>query len=188
MLPTNSTLTSPIYLPGLFSPQEAEHILALPKGPGIRAEIGLGALHSQVLDLQTRRTKTYLIAHHQLNPWIYQRLQQFVLTANQEHYHFDLSFLAPVQALQYEPDGFYDWHLDLGQGENSTRKLSCVAFLSPRESYTGGRLQIESPERELPQNQGDAVIFPAYLRHRVEPVTQGERWTLVAWAHGEPFR
>ena len=36
--------------------------------------------------------------------------------------------------------------------------------------------------------QGDAVIFASFLQHRVTPVTNGVRRSLVMWFGGEPFK
>jgi PKHD-type hydroxylase len=35
--------------------------------------------------------------------------------------------------------------------------------------------------------QGTTIIFPSYLMHRVNPVTRGNRFTLVSWVHGPSF-
>jgi len=35
---------------------------------------------------------------------------------------------------------------------------------------------------------GNAVAFPAYIAHRVLPVSAGRRHALVAWIHGPGFR
>jgi len=35
---------------------------------------------------------------------------------------------------------------------------------------------------------GSAVLFPSYLLHRVSPVKQGFRESLVTWVTGPPFR
>jgi predicted 2-oxoglutarate/Fe(II)-dependent dioxygenase YbiX len=31
------------------------------------------------------------------------------------------------------------------------------------------------------------VIFPSFHQHKVESVTDGVRYSLVAWAYGDPF-
>ena len=37
------------------------------------------------------------------------------------------------------------------------------------------------------KNQGDMIVFPSYLWHRVKPVTKGTRKSLVIWFIGPPF-
>ena len=31
-------------------------------------------------------------------------------------------------------------------------------------------------------------MFPSYVLHEVTPVTKGERYSLVAWLTGKPFK
>jgi len=46
-----------------------------------------------------------------------------------------------------------------------------------------------SPEvRTADQERGTAIIFPAYVMHRVRPITRGVRRSLVAWVSGPPYR
>ena len=36
--------------------------------------------------------------------------------------------------------------------------------------------------------QGQAVFFASFIRHRVAPVTKGNRKSLVMWFGGTPFK
>ena len=38
---------------------------------------------------------------------------------------------------------------------------------------------------QIPQGQG--VIFPSYIAHRVRPLKSGKRVSLVAWLIGDDF-
>ena len=38
----------------------------------------------------------------------------------------------------------------------------------------------------MTRTQGSAVVFPSYQLHRVSPVTEGRRVSLVGWVMGEP--
>ena len=42
--------------------------------------------------------------------------------------------------------------------------------------------------KTAPIQQGHAVCFASFLRHRVKPVTQGIRKSLVVWFGGTPFK
>ncbi|HEY9843945.1 MAG: 2OG-Fe(II) oxygenase [Candidatus Sericytochromatia bacterium] len=188
----NNYLTRPAFYQGLFSPEECRRIIALPFSHSAQARIFASdsaqkQTHKQVNEA-IRKTVTHVVDPLPENNWIVQRVHALFEQTNQGYYNFRLAWISPLQVLEYQADGFYGWHIDLGEGEISTRKLSCVVFLSDPLDYAGGQLQIESPDRELVQEQGAAVIFPSYISHRVEPVTRGQRWTLVAWAHGETFK
>ena len=38
------------------------------------------------------------------------------------------------------------------------------------------------------KKQGSVVVFPSYLSHKVGTVLQGNRYSLVCWALGAPFK
>ena len=60
--------------------------------------------------------------------------------------------------------------------------------LSNGDDYEGGELEflnVDTPV--LHRSIGSITIFPSYLPHRVKPVTEGVRHSLVAWIHGQPF-
>lgn len=121
--------------------------------------------------------------------WLFHKLGAAFLEANQA-YRFELIGL--LDALQYTVYGagqYFEWHIDLGPGRTSMRKLSMTIQLSPASEYDGGALEfINAPPREEAREQGTATVFPSYLAHRVSPVTRGVRHSLVAWASGSTFR
>ncbi|MEO8133117.1 MAG: 2OG-Fe(II) oxygenase [Betaproteobacteria bacterium] len=121
--------------------------------------------------------------------WVYQRLATLVVWVNQA-FQFDLMGFA--DALQYTVYGAghkFDWHVDIGAGVASNRKLSITVQLSDEAAYEGGGLQfISAPDKSSPKTRGAAVLFPSYLAHRVQDVTGGVRCSLVGWAAGGPFR
>jgi PKHD-type hydroxylase len=61
--------------------------------------------------------------------------------------------------------------------------LSFTLFLSDPASYTGGELIIEDgyPTQSIKLPAGDLIVYPSYVLHRVEPVTQGVRYACVSW-------
>ena len=69
-------------------------------------------------------------------------------------------------------------------------------FLSDPSKYVGGQLKIDTRDNpvgcnilEITQNtQGSIVVFPSGIWHKVFPVISGERYSLVAWYLGKPFR
>ena len=56
------------------------------------------------------------------------------------------------------------------------------------EREDGGKLTLANYVPDLHRDIGDAVIFPSFMAHKVTTVAKGTRHTLVAWAHGQPFR
>jgi PKHD-type hydroxylase len=62
--------------------------------------------------------------------------------------------------------------------------------LSAPGDYEGGRLQLDYVDgwATVPGDLGAVAVWPGWQRHQVTPVTDGERWALVAWAYGPPVR
>ena len=121
--------------------------------------------------------------------WLFHRVGMLFAMANR-YYGFELiGMLDPIQYTSYGPGEHFDWHMDLGSGQTSTRKLSLTIQLSERDEYEGGILEVVatsmSPES---RRLGAAVFFPAFVAHRVSPVSSGLRRSLVAWACGHAFR
>jgi hypothetical protein len=62
------------------------------------------------------------------------------------------------------------------------RVLSLSVGLTPADAYEGGLLVVDG--RQIRLSEGDAVVFPSALRHRVSAVSAGTRYSLVARALG----
>jgi len=120
--------------------------------------------------------------------WIFEKVMATVNAANQ-YYKYDIVGIEPMQIAKYSGGGFYDWHMDVGKGVTSRRKLSVSVELSSPDEYKGGALFFKNQDgfKQI-KDIGSATIFPSYLMHRVTPVTEGVRWSLVAWVFGKPFR
>ena len=41
---------------------------------------------------------------------------------------------------------------------------------------------------EFEQTIGSIIVFPSFMYHTVTPVEKGERYSIVAWVSGEPWR
>lgn len=105
-------------------------------------------------------------------------------------WHLDITGLEDLQLTEYGTQGHYDWHTDcdpfLKLG-GLHRKVTAVLMLSETGEYAGGELEIEG--LELPKlQQGDVIVFPSVVKHRVAPVESGLRRTLVCWTTGPYFK
>jgi PKHD-type hydroxylase len=126
--------------------------------------------------------------------WVMERMIDLVRVANRDVFDFDVSeFAESPQVARYgaEREGHFDWHSDVGEGRLAERrKLTVVVQLSPPDAYEGGDLDLMpgAGKRTADRARGTATIFPAFVLHRVTPVTRGERHSLTVWCHGAPFR
>lgn len=126
--------------------------------------------------------------------WADKRMVSLLADANRDWFGFDLQgFEERFQVARYEAvrRGTFDWHADRAHsGLASTRKLSITLQLSEKLEYRGGNLEFFADGRKwrAPSERGTAIVFASFLSHRVTPVTQGVRHSLVAWAHGPAFK
>lgn len=185
-LPYNNFLNRALHVPQLFTPEECARILAL-AGPG-QAGTVYTSTEGNRLQPDMRRATEHGLPGITAEHWIYQRITALLQTANASYYRFDLQAYSPPLLMEYGVGDFFSLHSDLGIDRGSTRKLSLIAFLSKAGDFDGGQLVLDTQQQDIVQSCGSALVFPAYLVHRVEPVTRGRRFTLVAWAHGLPFR
>jgi PKHD-type hydroxylase len=115
----------------------------------------------------------------------------YTLAANRNAFGVELGYMPPLQFGEYAVGGHYDWHHDVNW-ENDTkydRKLSIVIQLSDPNTYEGGEFEFREIEKPLAfRTQGSVLVFPSYLMHRVLPVTQGTRYSLVGWMEGPRWK
>ena len=102
--------------------------------------------------------------------------------------------LEDIVLLRYENTDKYDWHLDIGKNETSVRKISAIIQLSDEQDYEGGDFEFSIANDEGDENyfgtrkKGSLILFPAFLGHRVRPITKGVRYSIVTWILGDAFK
>lgn len=114
------------------------------------------------------------------------KLLDVAMMAN-ERYEFEVDHFEGVAISCFNPGEGADWGKGLGTGRAANRKMCLVVQLSSQGSYSGGNLQIvtdsDSPF-SAERRQGSVIVFPSWEQHRVAVVSEGERWSLTAWASG----
>ena len=95
------------------------------------------------------------------------------------------STLQSMQYTVYYDKGHYDFHRDIGTGDEIMKARVNVGILqlsSPSE-YKGGVLQIKYQDEviDVMKTKGMVTTFPIDMLHRVTPVTSGIRKTLIMW-------
>ena len=173
-----------------FSEDDVNRVLSVAQSFPYQEAVTLGSVG---VDESIRKSQIKWL--HSANPathWLYDKLMDLAQIGNRELWNFELlSTIDSIQFTEYrEGGGHYDYHLDIGSGSASLRKLSIVVQLSDPSEYEGGDFQIlrgKSPEN-LPKNKGAVLLFPSYLMHRVTPVTKGLRRSLVIWVGGTHYR
>jgi len=92
---------------------------------------------------------------------------------------------APLYA-RYQPGMEYGFHIDdpiMGAGDPYRSDLAITLFLAEPDDYSGGELEIDTGFglQSVKEAAGSGIMYPATTRHRVAPVTRGERLVVVTW-------
>lgn len=114
------------------------------------------------------------------------QLENLIRTA----YKYDLYDEHPeISFLRYAKTEFFDWHHDVSEKSERTRKLSFSIQLSASDDYEGGDLEFACLDGfTQARTLGTLLAFPAFNMHRVRPVTRGTRFSMVGWFYGPPYR
>tara|TARA_B100001250_G_scaffold172535_1_gene148540 strand:+ start:2331 stop:2924 length:594 start_codon:yes stop_codon:yes gene_type:complete len=130
--------------------------------------------------------------------WIAGIIHNQMILANNAYFNYDLTqFDSKIQVTVYngEENQHYNWHVDNGTNvlndPEQERKLSCSLVLNDPDEYEGGEIQFHYHNafyQSIKPPKGTAIIFPAWLPHRVRPVRKGKRTSLVAWMRGPFFK
>ena len=123
---------------------------------------------------------------------MYKQLELVMKQTNGNHFGFDgMQITEMAQYTEYPEGGFYDWHTDNDvncANEPPVRKISMTCLLSPEHEFEGGDLELMKEGKAAKLKQGHAIFFASFIRHRVAPVTRGNRKSLVMWFGGTPFK
>jgi PKHD-type hydroxylase len=156
---------------GRFNAEECERVIALHQGTAAlqsRMPRGDGAF--------IRDSDLFWVPRTAETEWIFTRIWD-VATLYNSRYGFELfAEMGQLQLTRYAKDQLYNWHMDLGAGAMSLRKISVVVGI---EVFYG-----EGTGNRIALGQGDTLIFPSFIMHRALPVQSGTRWTLVSWLTG----
>ena len=138
--------------------------------------------------------------------WIYDAIWPYMVEANKASgWRYDIKYAEAMQITKYEKDGFYALHSDGksdhlsvynmpndGYMHDKVRKLSMSISLN--EDFKGGDLEFAFYKDEKchirtvkTDKLGCIVVYPSYQEHRITPVTEGTKYSLVIWFIGPPF-
>jgi len=182
-LQINGHVSSPLVFTGIFSAEECHRIISLSQNRRQRA----GTMMYARPDI--RKSAIAWIDIQADSEWLYEKVWNTFQAVNR-WFKFDLFGLVDeIQFAKYAVGDGFGWHLDAGGGQTSTRKLSMSVQLCADDEYAGGDLELcACPQLDPRRRRGTIIVFPSFLAHQVTPVTQGTRYSLVAWAHGPAFK
>lgn len=138
-----------------------------------------------------RSVNIYDISLNRDTEWLYSKIASVVSFVNTVYFKYDIAGIVHnLQLMEYscqsDLNGHYDWHVDMGNGSLSLRKISLTIQLSDERDYDGCDLLINNNGSEIraSKERGSIHLFPSYMLHKVTPIERGKRYSLVIWVHG----
>lgn len=186
----NDLLTKVAVLPQVLDAATCARAIALAQRfPATEGRVGTSDIESSKI----RRSQIWTFNPSPETEFIFSPLRTALKHINEKGFRFDVKDFGPgcqIARYSHEDQGHYDWHIDLGTGRFSRRKISLSMQLSAADNYQGGELEfhLSGLDRLKMRTQGTLIAFPSFLEHRVTPVTHGVRFSLVAWVDGPPYR
>ncbi|MFZ6813534.1 2OG-Fe(II) oxygenase [Undibacterium sp. Rencai35W] len=175
---------------GAFTKNECEQIKSIGELCEF-AKARIGEEDAPVTDEGIRKTDIVWIEPGDDTYWIFDRFNELAAKINFDKFQMELSRFDGFQYSKYKTEGHYDWHNDimLAPKNGLFRKLSFSLMLTEPEDYDGGELLFNLSGDQvnatpLKQAMGDLIVFYSNIPHKVNPVTEGERLSLVTWALG----
>lgn len=169
-----------------FTPAELDAIIAMGEADDLDRARTFGSDDPKVRDSHVQ-----FLFPNEITDWLFGRLAGVITAMNEQFFGFDLSGME--QGLQFTrysaPGEHYQWHIDRGFSM-ATRKLSLTLQLSDPADYEGGDLELQFGNEPIKasRDRGAMTFFPSWALHRVTPVTNGVRRSLVCWVSGPPFK
>mgnify|MGYP003125224645 CR=1 FL=1 len=158
-------------------------------------EANVGEGDTKRVDFEVRRTFVYQLTNqsefmtevHWCN-LLYKIIREYIARFKKDlNIHPEIIspvFINDISILKYETGGFYTWHTDHFNG--NPRTFSCIYLLN--NDYEGGKIVFANPDLsgqfEIDVVPNRLIVWPSNFMfpHRVNPVTKGVRYSVVAWA------
>ena len=159
----------------LFLEEEVEQIIEL----GDALVLSEGKIKDNKVDHSVRNSRIAWIHPSPSTWWLFDRAIMVFKSG------LPFSTLQSMQYTVYYDKGHYDFHKDVGTGDEimKARVNTGVLQLSSPSEYKGGVLQIKHGGEviDVMKMKGMVTTFPVNIEHRVTPVTSGVRKTLIMW-------
>ena len=130
----------------------------------------------------------YTLKNNSISDKIFFKHFDKIIKQHYSHYKFKFPFISTtninqIDLLKYKVGGKYEIHTD--HSYRTERTLSFILNLN--ENYEGGNLifynQNKTEIKKIKCKTATCVMFPSNFQypHRIEPVTKGIRYSIVAW-------
>ena len=181
-------ISSYFSIPNVLTPTECQAIIDYCTGRCKSSNV----TYKHVQDKEIRNSVNTFLKHEDLTklPMI-KKVIDCVIKVSAECFKFPIGTVEAMQYAEYGEGMYYEEHCDSGQTLDHDRDISVSVFLSPRDDYEGGNLQLldESGKSYIaPRQRGTMILFDSRTQHRVLKVTKGCRKSLVGWTIGPRWK
>lgn len=173
----------------LFTDEECDEICRLAYEQGF-AEAKVGRTGDTRVDKACNSSMVCYLHDHLNMSFVYERVRGFVNKANEKFWNFDLfDYGEPFKFAEYKENTGTDFHSDITDYcTTGFRKLTIIIQLSREDDYKGGELVVNGETNIVSRKRGHVIVFPSFLLHKVNQITEGKRCSLVGFAYGPPLR
>ena len=185
----NDTFKFVVHRENFLSVSQCQKLMRyLETGEPTESELA-GQYDKNIMNKEVRNTEEMIYTDEKM----LSKIKMVLELSNISTYHYNIQEMSSVKLLKYGVGGRYKWHTDCGAKETSTRKLTAIIQLSDENDYQGGDLEFGITDKTGQNNytatrkQGSIIIFPAFLSHRVTPITEGKRYSMLSWMLGDTF-
>ncbi len=93
----------------------------------------------------------------------------------------DLTVDSTFEFIQYSKDDHFQWHDDVRLNNPKVETISAIIILN--DNFKGGDLLFRKDLKVTKPdiNVGSLVVFPSKLKHKVNKITEGFRYSLCCW-------
>tara|TARA_R110002020_G_scaffold6399_2_gene27272 strand:+ start:1877 stop:2446 length:570 start_codon:yes stop_codon:yes gene_type:complete len=141
-----------------------------------------------------KNNQTFLIRYEKIKKYIAPLVEECMIR-NKGSFGYDIGPLLNKVGCNYniydsKNSANYDWHVDYSPNLYEDIKLTVIINLS-EEVYEGGDFQIQTTnEIVIPELKkiGSMIMFPSFIRHKVDPVIKGLRKNLTLFLAGPNFK
>ena len=180
----------------VLTPQQCDEFIRIGQSePQVKGTTNMNDADSQKY---RKSTISWILLNKEEATPTYQIIKKWMETINSNHFGFDaMQMTEHGQYAEYSKGGFYNWHMDSSVGMSNmppVRKISMTLLLNDPKEFEGGELEMYGGDRLNSQSnkfklkRGYAIFFASFFLHRVNPVTKGNRKSLVMWFGGTPLR
>ena len=170
----------------ILSPDDCNSLIKLYTHEAIKKEPPVIGGGTGTIDTSIRNVSRVILPTYK---GIGARLAAAGLAANVQSWNFNITHANQAEFLIYPAGGKYVSHVDTFlHHSNETRKLTVLAFLN--DDFAGGKFYLQNGNKKYypPQTKGTVLVFPSFILHGVEDVTEGERYSVVCWMVGPFFK